>query len=93
MSINQTLDNMSSGSSGSSSTAHASTASPKVASAAGSAANTASASPLLAGATMISQPQPVYTPTVDPNAFMNLYGNMATPAASSTSNSTLTGGR
>jgi len=92
ISINQTLDNMSSGTSGTSGAAHASTVDPMVAAAAGSTTPAAtSASPLLAGATAFSQQQPVYTPTTDPNALMNLYGSFGTPAA--TLNATPTGGR
>jgi flagellar basal-body rod modification protein FlgD len=91
ISINQTLSGMSSGTTGSTSAAHASTASPMVASVAGNTAAT-SANPQLA-ATAIGQQQPVYAPTIDPNAFMNLYGNIGTPATASTSNSTLTGGK
>ncbi|MGP8258716.1 MAG: flagellar hook assembly protein FlgD [Acidobacteriaceae bacterium] len=96
MSINQTLDNMA-GTSGTSSAAtqssngNAMVALNAVSPAAGSTSAATTASPLLMGATALSQQQPVYTPTTDPNALMNLYGSLGTPAA--TLNSTLTGGR
>ncbi len=96
ISINQTLDNMSSGTSGATSTAHTSSASPMVAAAAGNSATTDSntaattANPNLASAAALSQQQSVYTPPA-PNALMNLYGSFGTPAA--TLNSTLTGGK
>jgi flagellar basal-body rod modification protein FlgD len=100
ISINQTLDNMSSGTSGTTGTTGKQTtsASPMVATAAGNSATTGSttaaataANSSLAGATALSQQQPVFTPTTAPNALMNLYGSFGTPAA--TLNSTPTGGR
>jgi flagellar basal-body rod modification protein FlgD len=101
ISINQTLDNMSSGTSGSSVTtgkAQTSSASPMVAAIAGNSATTGSttaaataAIPNLAGAAALSQQQPVYNPAPAPNALMNLYGSFGTTAT--TLNSTVTGGR
>jgi hypothetical protein len=52
---------------------------------AGSTAAAASSSPRLAGANVSSQQQPSYTPTLDPNAFANLYGSAGTPSTTSTS--------
>jgi flagellar basal-body rod modification protein FlgD len=91
MSINTTLDNIAGSATGTSSSTQSST-NPMVASAlGGSTTPTSPASPRLAGSTGVSQTQPVYTPTTDPNALMNLYGSFAAPAM--TSNSTLQGGR
>lgn len=92
MSINQTLDNMSAG------TTSSTTASPAIANAMTSmdsgstdASSTSSATAHLANTAAASQQLPTYTPMSNPNAFMNLYGSFATPAT--TSSSTLTGGR
>lgn len=92
MSINQTLDGMSAG------TTTPATSSPATASAVTSldsgSTSTSSTSPAnahLAGTTAATQQLPAYTPMSDPNALMNLYGSFGTPAA--TSSSTITGGR
>ena len=92
MSINQTLDSMST-SSASASTSNPATANAVTALDSGS-TNTASASPAsahLAGTTAATQQLPAYTPMSDPNALMNLYGSFGTPAA--TSSSSTSGGR
>jgi flagellar basal-body rod modification protein FlgD len=93
MSINTTLDNIAGSATGtSSSTQSPTTTNPMLASAlGGSTGSTSSANPRLAGSTGVSQTQPVYTPTTDPNALMNLYGSFAAPAM--TSIPTLQGGR
>jgi flagellar basal-body rod modification protein FlgD len=80
ISINQTLSSIAPGSSGSTSSTQPTGTSPLVAADAGSTAAATSTSPRVAAATTPSQQQPIYTPTVDPNALMNLYGSVgATP--------------
>ena len=86
ISINQTLDSMAGSSSGTSTSAQTSSAANAMlaSGAAGSTAGSttgATSSPRVAGASTSSQQVPAYTPTVDPNALMNLYGSFATPAA------------
>jgi len=77
ISINQTLSSLVPGSSVSTSSTQASGASPMFAADAGNTAAATSSSPRLAGAvTPSQQQQPLYTPTVDPNALMNLYGSV-----------------
>ena len=92
MSINQTLENMSAGTTG------PTTSSPATANAVTSldsgstdASSTSPATAHLAGTTAASQQLPAYTPMSDPNALMNLYGSFGAPAA--TSSSTTIGGR
>jgi flagellar basal-body rod modification protein FlgD len=86
--INSTLSGLvpsSSSTSGSST----STGSPLVASATGS-GSPATSSPRLATPAASSQQVPAFTGATDPSAIMNLYGSMASPAA--TLSSALTGG-
>lgn len=80
--INQTLTGFvppSTTASGTGST-QSSGASAQIASGAGSTAAATPSSPRLAGSATSGQQQPSYTPTVDPNALMNLYGSVGAPS-------------